>query len=84
MWQAIVERAIQEQVDLITLSGDIVDHDNRFFEATGPLEAGLTKLAAAGIQLALSPRERTCLIHSCLAATILAHVAVERLLQNAV
>ena len=49
MWQAIVERAIQEQVDLVTLSGDIVDHDNRFFEATGPLEAGLTKLAAAGI-----------------------------------
>ena len=49
MWHAIVERAIQEKVDLVTLSGDIVDHDNRFFEATGPLEAGLTKLAAAGI-----------------------------------
>jgi exonuclease SbcD len=49
MWRAIVECAIREQVDLVTLSGDIVDHDNRFFEATGPLEAGLTKLAAAGI-----------------------------------
>ena len=49
MWHAIVERAIQEKVDLVTLSGDIVDHDNRFFEATGPLEVGLTKLAAAGI-----------------------------------
>ena len=49
MWHAIVERALQENVDLVTLSGDIVDHDNRFFEATGPLEAGLVKLAAAGI-----------------------------------
>lgn len=49
MWQAIVECAIQEEVDLVTLSGDIVDHDNRFFEATGPLEAGLIKLANAGI-----------------------------------
>lgn len=49
MWHAIVELAIQEEVDLVTLSGDIVDHDNRFFEATGPLEAGLVKLAAAGI-----------------------------------
>jgi DNA repair exonuclease SbcCD nuclease subunit len=49
MWHAIVDRAILEEVDLVTLSGDIVDHDNRFFEATGPLEAGLAKLAAAGI-----------------------------------
>ena len=49
MWHAIVERAIQEKVDLVTLSGDIVDHENRLFEATGPLEAGLIKLAAAGI-----------------------------------
>ena len=49
MWHEIVERAIQEKVDLVTLSGDIIDHDNRFFEATGPLEAGLVKLAAAGI-----------------------------------
>lgn len=49
MWHAIVERAIQEKVDFVTLSGDIVDHDNRFFEATGPLEAGLRRLAAADI-----------------------------------
>ena len=49
MWYAIVDRAIREKVDLVTLSGDIVDHDNRFFEATGPLEAGLAKLADAGI-----------------------------------
>lgn len=49
VWQSIVEYAIREKVDLVTLSGDIVDHNNRFFEATGPLEAGLAKLAAVGI-----------------------------------
>lgn len=45
MWEDVVERAVKEQVDLVALAGDIVDHDNRFFEATGPLERGLEKLA---------------------------------------
>ena len=49
IWAAIVDRAIQETVDLVVLTGDLVDHDNRFFEATGPLENGLTRLAAAEI-----------------------------------
>ena len=49
MWSAIVELAIREQVDLVALSGDIIDHRNRFFESTGPLETGLARLAAAGI-----------------------------------
>ncbi|MFV2069114.1 MAG: hypothetical protein ACC645_19270, partial [Pirellulales bacterium] len=31
MWEAIVERALEEKVDLVALAGDIVDHDNRFF-----------------------------------------------------
>lgn len=34
MWEAMVERAIEEKVDLVALAGDVVDHDNRFFEAT--------------------------------------------------
>ena len=49
MWEAIVQRAVEESVDLVLLAGDVVEHDNRFFEATGPFEAGLAKLAAAGI-----------------------------------
>ena len=49
MWSAVVELAIREEVDLVTLSGDVVDHANRFFEATGPLETGIAQLAAAGI-----------------------------------
>ena len=50
MWQAIVERAIAERVDLVALSGDLVDHNNRFYEATGPFERGLLKLAQHGIE----------------------------------
>jgi len=49
VWEAIVDRAVQEKVDLVALTGDVVDHDNRFFEATGPLERGLTRLAEHGI-----------------------------------
>lgn len=44
IWQAIVDGAIAEQVDLVLLAGDIVDQENRFFEATGPLERGLRRL----------------------------------------
>ncbi|MFH1267025.1 MAG: DNA repair exonuclease, partial [Planctomycetota bacterium] len=49
MWEAIVDRAILDEVDVLALVGDIVDHDNRFFEATGPLERGLARLADRGI-----------------------------------
>ena len=49
MWFRIVERAIELDVDLVALAGDVVDHENRFFEATGPLEDGLIQLAEAGI-----------------------------------
>ena len=49
IWEAIVDRAIAEEVDLVALAGDVVDHDNRFFEAAGPLERGLTRLARHNI-----------------------------------
>lgn len=48
-WEAIVDRAIEEAVDLVALSGDVVDQANRYYEAVGPLEAGIRKLAARGI-----------------------------------
>jgi predicted phosphodiesterase len=49
VWDAIVETAVERRVDLVALSGDLVDRANRFFEAVGPLERGLQRLAAAGI-----------------------------------
>ncbi len=49
IWGRIVERAIAERVDVVVLSGDVVDKANRYFEAVGPLERGLRRLADEGI-----------------------------------
>jgi len=50
-WDAIVELAIAEAVDLVVISGDLVDLENRFYEALGPVEAGIARLAAAEIPI---------------------------------
>lgn len=49
-WLRIVELAIQNNVDLVCMSGDVADQDNKFWEAIGPLEQGIQRLAAAGIR----------------------------------
>lgn len=49
-WERVVELAIRERVDLVCLSGDIADEDNRFWEAVGPLERGVRRLADRGIR----------------------------------
>lgn len=48
-WRAIVDLAIDEQVDLVAISGDLIDEANRYYEATGPVENGVRRLADAGI-----------------------------------
>jgi exonuclease SbcD len=50
-WNATVELALAERVQLVALSGDLVDRENRYFEAFGPLERGVARLAAAGIHV---------------------------------
>lgn len=50
MWPAIVDRAIAEDVELVALSGDVVDETNKYYEAIGPLEAGIRKLWDRGIR----------------------------------
>lgn len=50
-WEAIVDRAISEKVDLLLVAGDLVDEKNRYYEAAGPVEAGVRALADAGIEL---------------------------------
>lgn len=50
IWDDIVELAIEENVALLLLAGDVVEWENRFFEAYGPLERGLKRLEDAGIQ----------------------------------
>jgi DNA repair exonuclease SbcCD nuclease subunit len=44
-WHRIVEQALAREVDLVCLSGDLVDADNRFWEAVGPVEEGVRRLA---------------------------------------
>lgn len=48
-WGRIVDFALESAVDVVILSGDLVDRDNRFYEAIGPLEDGVRRLAAAGV-----------------------------------
>jgi DNA repair exonuclease SbcCD nuclease subunit len=50
-WKRIVEWSIGNQADVITLTGDIVDRDNRFFEAIGPLQSGFARLKENDIQV---------------------------------
>lgn len=48
-WSAVVDLALHERADVVAVSGDLVDRENRFYEAFGPLERGLRRLSEAGI-----------------------------------
>lgn len=50
-WNTLVNWTIDNGVDVVTLSGDIIDRDNRYFEAVGPLQEGLEKLGENGIEV---------------------------------
>ena len=50
-WENMVEWCIHHNTDVMLLAGDIVDRDNRFFEAIGPLQAGFEKLERAGVSV---------------------------------
>ncbi|MFA5468366.1 MAG: DNA repair exonuclease [Sphaerochaetaceae bacterium] len=43
-WEAVVETAITQKVDLLVIAGDIVDKDKFWFEAYGPLLRGFDRL----------------------------------------
>ncbi|HOF19695.1 MAG TPA: DNA repair exonuclease [Bacteroidales bacterium] len=51
IWKRMVDWAVLNNVDIVALSGDIVDRDNRFFEAVGPLQAGFRKLGENNIRV---------------------------------
>lgn len=48
-WFRMVNYAIQNNVDIVAIAGDVVEHANRYFEAASALESGLSKLNEAGI-----------------------------------
>jgi DNA repair exonuclease SbcCD nuclease subunit len=50
-WTSIVDLAIRERVDLVAISGDLVDRSNRYYEAIRPIETGAKALQAHGIPI---------------------------------
>jgi exonuclease SbcD len=48
-WQKIINYCIKNNVDVLALCGDIVDWDNRYFEAVGALQRGFEELYRNGI-----------------------------------
>jgi exonuclease SbcD len=50
-WRQLVDWATQNNVDVLLLCGDIIDQDNKYFEAIGALQSGFEKLGRAGIQV---------------------------------
>lgn len=50
-WNIIVEKAVEKNVDLLLLSGDIVDKDNCYYEAIGALQSGFERLKQKGIEV---------------------------------
>jgi len=50
-WDMIVEKALELSVDVLVLAGDVVEQEDHWFEAYGPLLSGLQKLGEAGVQV---------------------------------
>ena len=48
-WTTLVDIAISEGIDVLAVSGDIIDQENKSYEAVGPLQDGLRRLNTAGI-----------------------------------
>lgn len=49
VWQSTVRQAIDRGVDVVAITGDVVDRENRYFEAYGAFEEGVVQLDDAGI-----------------------------------
>lgn len=49
IWRKAVRAAIDRDVDVVAITGDVVDRENRYFEAYGAFEAGVTRLDEAEI-----------------------------------
>jgi len=54
VWQAMVHYAVRHSVDAVLLSGDIIDRENRYFEALPILKGGIDTLQVAGIPVILT------------------------------
>jgi DNA repair exonuclease SbcCD nuclease subunit len=50
-WERIVDWAIDNEVNIVALTGDIVEKDNCFFEAVGVLQQGFKKLGENNVEV---------------------------------
>lgn len=51
VWKRVVEYAIHKKVGAVLLAGDMVDENNKFYEALGPFEEGINDLKDADIRI---------------------------------
>ncbi len=51
VWLSTVQEAIDRDVDVVVIAGDIVDQENRYFEAYGAFEDGIAQLDDQGIPM---------------------------------
>ncbi|MFP4229035.1 MAG: exonuclease SbcCD subunit D [Salinivenus sp.] len=51
VWDRFVETALNREVDVVALTGDIVDSENEMYEAFGALERGVQRLLDGGIEI---------------------------------
>ena len=50
-WDRLVDWSVRHNVDVVLLAGDIIDQDNRYFEAVGALQSGFDRLNREGIKV---------------------------------
>ena len=51
VWRQSIDTAVQRDVDAVVLTGDLVDRENKMYEAFGPLQRGVQRLTEAGIDV---------------------------------
>jgi len=51
IWDRFIETALNREVDVVALTGDIVDSENQMYEAFGALERGVQRLLEGGIEI---------------------------------
>lgn len=49
VWRSTVREAVDRNVDVVVITGDVVDRENRYFEAYGAFEEGVIRLDDADI-----------------------------------
>lgn len=51
VWTQLIDTAVDRDVDVVVLTGDIVDAENKMYEAFGALERGIQRLLKEGVEV---------------------------------